>query len=81
MQLNNHSYMNSNMDIINMNKIYMRNKDKCFFYYRQIKYRKGINSPESPFAGSKQSFLLDLSSLKPLTNFFHDLLHDVISSG
>ena len=72
--------MNSNMNIINMKKIYIRNQDMCFFYYRQIKYRKGISSPKSPFAGSKQSFFPDPSSLKPLTNSFHDLLHD-ISNG
>ena len=32
--------MNSNMNIINMKKIYIGNKDMCFFYYRQIKYKK-----------------------------------------
>ena len=49
MQLNNHSHMNHNINIINMKKIYIRNKDMCFFYYRQRKYRKGTISPESSF--------------------------------
>ena len=72
--------MNHNMDTINMKKIYVRNKDKCFFYYRQIKYRKKWFHLIRPFAGSKRNHPLDSSSLKPLTDSFHDLLHDITSS-